>query len=196
MSAAAIGDWRELAACAGHDPELWYPSSGRYTPEGKRAKAICNTSCPVREPCLADALSQGVEAQYGIWGGMTARERVRAIKGSRSVPAYGSVRRLRALGRSGWSSADIAAAAARRGTELTPRYVAEIRSGRRDRIGPAVEAAIRAAYEHLSGARNERRTGSVALSRAAAAWPAPEEWAGVDIDDPRARPRTIRRRAA
>jgi WhiB family redox-sensing transcriptional regulator len=37
-----------------------------------RAKVVCAT-CPVRTECLADALDNRVE--YGVWGGMTERER-------------------------------------------------------------------------------------------------------------------------
>jgi WhiB family transcriptional regulator, redox-sensing transcriptional regulator len=37
-----------------------------------RAKAIC-LPCPIRTECLADALDSRTE--FGIWGGMTERER-------------------------------------------------------------------------------------------------------------------------
>ena len=37
-----------------------------------RAKAVCQ-GCPVRTECLADALDNRVE--FGVWGGMTERER-------------------------------------------------------------------------------------------------------------------------
>lgn len=40
--------------------------------EQHRAKLVCN-SCPVRLECLADALDGG--HQFGVWGGMTERER-------------------------------------------------------------------------------------------------------------------------
>ena len=36
------------------------------------AKRICR-SCPVRYECLADALDNRIE--FGVWGGMTERER-------------------------------------------------------------------------------------------------------------------------
>ncbi|MGP7998331.1 MAG: WhiB family transcriptional regulator [Streptosporangiaceae bacterium] len=41
-----------------------------------QAKAICH-ACPVREPCLAWALSHGISS--GVWGGTTDEER-RAIR--------------------------------------------------------------------------------------------------------------------
>ncbi|SOR76592.1 Transcriptional regulator WhiB4 [Streptomyces chartreusis NRRL 3882] len=53
-----------------------------------RAKAVC-TGCPVRTECLADALDNRVK--FGVWGGMTARER-RALL--RRLPTVTSWRRL------------------------------------------------------------------------------------------------------
>jgi WhiB family redox-sensing transcriptional regulator len=53
-----------------------------------RAKVICR-ACPVRVQCLADALDNRVE--FGVWGGMTERER-RALL--RRRPNVNSWRRL------------------------------------------------------------------------------------------------------
>ena len=53
-----------------------------------RAKVVCAT-CPVRTECLADALDNRVE--YGVWGGMTERER-RALL--RKRPEVGSWRQV------------------------------------------------------------------------------------------------------
>jgi RNA polymerase sigma factor (sigma-70 family) len=53
-----------------------------------RQKAVC-TGCPVRTECLADALDNRVE--FGVWGGMTERER-RALL--RRRPVVSSWRRL------------------------------------------------------------------------------------------------------
>jgi WhiB family redox-sensing transcriptional regulator len=38
----------------------------------KRAKLVCS-GCPVRSECLAEALDNRIE--WGVWGGMTERER-------------------------------------------------------------------------------------------------------------------------
>ena len=73
--------WVDDAACRDHpDPDLWTgprhggrPSAAedRRTAE---AKQICS-GCPVREKCLAAALSVGRDRDYGIWGGLSERER-------------------------------------------------------------------------------------------------------------------------
>lgn len=73
---AGIEDDLRQGACLGHDPELFFPS-GHLTPpmqEYQRlaAKRICVT-CPVRDACLEGALARS--EPYGIWGGMTTRER-------------------------------------------------------------------------------------------------------------------------
>ncbi len=67
-----ITDWISQAACRGADlSELFARGAAQ-----NRAKQICR-GCPVRTECLADALDNGIE--FGIWGGMTDRER-RALR--------------------------------------------------------------------------------------------------------------------
>jgi WhiB family transcriptional regulator, redox-sensing transcriptional regulator len=72
--AARAPDWRDNAACAHEDPELFFPESGPGVtrPETIVAKRICG-GCPVRVPCLRWALDHGVS--NGIWGGTTEEER-------------------------------------------------------------------------------------------------------------------------
>jgi RNA polymerase sigma factor (sigma-70 family) len=63
-----IADWTSLAACKETDPaELFVRGAAQ-----NRAKLICR-GCPVQPECLADALDNEIE--FGIWGGMTVRER-------------------------------------------------------------------------------------------------------------------------
>ena len=62
--------------------------------EQNRAKAVC-LACPVRTECLADALDNRIE--FGVWGGMTERER-RALLPRR--PQVTSWRRLLETARS------------------------------------------------------------------------------------------------
>ena len=67
MAVAEVDDWPMRAKCRGMNDALF--------PEGKdqkRAKAVC-TGCVVRALCLADALDNRIE--WGVWGGMTERER-------------------------------------------------------------------------------------------------------------------------
>jgi WhiB family transcriptional regulator, redox-sensing transcriptional regulator len=67
LTTVQISSWVELARCRGAEDDLF--------PEGKqqkRAAAVC-VGCPVRANCLAEALDHRIE--WGIWGGMTERER-------------------------------------------------------------------------------------------------------------------------
>lgn len=68
------GPWIEKALCAQIDPDLWFPEKGGSTRE---AKKMC-LSCEVRAECLEIALEN--EERFGIWGGLSERERRRLIK--------------------------------------------------------------------------------------------------------------------
>jgi WhiB family transcriptional regulator, redox-sensing transcriptional regulator len=61
--------WQDRAACAGLDPDLWFPEPGGDT---ATAKAIC-AGCPVRWQCYDYAQTR--PEKHGIWGGFSARER-------------------------------------------------------------------------------------------------------------------------
>lgn len=76
-------DWPLLAKCRGMNDALF--------PEGKdqkRAKAIC-MGCPVRAQCLAEALDNHIE--WGVWGGMTERERRQLLRQRPDVKSWSSV---------------------------------------------------------------------------------------------------------
>lgn len=77
-------EWSSLAACREGDPDALFVQGA----EQNVAKKICK-GCPVRMECLADALDNQVE--FGVWGGMTERER-RALL--RKHPDVGSWRRV------------------------------------------------------------------------------------------------------
>lgn len=64
-------DWQEDAACKHADADLFFPERGS---PGDSAKRVCVT-CDVRLDCLEYALANG--ERYGIWGGLTERERTR-----------------------------------------------------------------------------------------------------------------------
>ena len=61
--------WQERALCAQTDPEAFFPEKGGSTRE---AKKVCR-ACEVRAECLEYALGQ--DERFGIWGGLSERER-------------------------------------------------------------------------------------------------------------------------
>ena len=72
-------DWKLQGNCLDVDHDLFFPERGQST---RLAKMYCwggnlkgriIDPCPVRLECLQYALEQN--APYGIWGGMSARER-------------------------------------------------------------------------------------------------------------------------
>lgn len=74
--------WRDRAACAGVDPQVFF-GSGKPT----AAKAICAV-CPVRGECLADALDwerrlDRADLICGVRGGLGSTERLRLIRRER-----------------------------------------------------------------------------------------------------------------
>ncbi len=71
-------DWKSRANCLGVDPDLFFPERGMSTRE---AKEVCR-GCVVREDCLEYALANG--EKFGIWGGLSERER-RRIRRARAL---------------------------------------------------------------------------------------------------------------
>nr|WP_276529464.1 WhiB family transcriptional regulator [Nanchangia anserum] len=66
--------WQDQALCAQTDPEAFFPEKGGSTRE---AKQVCQL-CRVRDDCLRYALEN--DERFGIWGGLSERER-RRLKG-------------------------------------------------------------------------------------------------------------------
>lgn len=66
--------WQTEALCAQTDPEAFFPEKGGST---RDAKKVC-ASCTVREQCLEYALKN--DERFGIWGGLSERERRRLRK--------------------------------------------------------------------------------------------------------------------
>lgn len=77
-------DWAAQGACRTTEPDVLFVQGAAQN----RVKAMC-MGCPVRTECLADALDNRTE--FGVWGGMTERER-RALL--RKRPNVRSWRRL------------------------------------------------------------------------------------------------------
>ena len=61
--------WRELAACRGADLDVFFPGRGQ---SAGPARQVC-AACPVRQRCLDYAITNRIT--YGVWGGLTGRER-------------------------------------------------------------------------------------------------------------------------
>jgi WhiB family redox-sensing transcriptional regulator len=62
------GNWRRDARCRRGDPNELFVTGARQ----REARVVCRV-CPVRTECLAHALDHRIE--FGVWGGMTERER-------------------------------------------------------------------------------------------------------------------------
>ena len=73
--------WVALSACRNADPDELFVTGAAQN----RAKAVC-LGCPVRAECLADALDNRVE--FGVWGGMTERERRAVLKRRPDVTSW------------------------------------------------------------------------------------------------------------
>lgn len=73
--------WAARGLCAQTDPEAFFPEKGQSTRE---AKQIC-MACAVRVECLDWALTAG--ERFGIWGGLSERERRRIKRADAGRPA-------------------------------------------------------------------------------------------------------------
>ena len=105
-----IADWPSKAACRDGDPDALFVQGA----EQNVAKRICR-GCPVRYECLADALDNRIE--FGVWGGMTERER-RALL--RRHPHVASWRRAFEAAMRDQNLVSAGAAAVEEGARLTP----------------------------------------------------------------------------
>jgi WhiB family redox-sensing transcriptional regulator len=81
MDADLLMDWSKDARCRTADPDERFVQGAAQN----RAKAMC-MGCPVRTECLADALDNRVE--FGVWGGMTERERRALLKRRPDVTSW------------------------------------------------------------------------------------------------------------
>jgi WhiB family redox-sensing transcriptional regulator len=78
--------WMAQSRCTETDPESFFPEKGGST---RAAKAVCR-KCEVRTECLDYALRN--DERYGIWGGMSERERRRLAQERREPVADGHQR--------------------------------------------------------------------------------------------------------
>ena len=83
MTAMHTDDWTLRAKCRGMEDALFPEASDQ-----KRARLLCS-GCPVRYECLAEALDNRIE--WGVWGGMTERERRLLLRQRGDVTSWSSI---------------------------------------------------------------------------------------------------------
>jgi WhiB family redox-sensing transcriptional regulator len=76
-----VEDWAARAACKGDTPDALFVRGA----EQNKAKQLCS-GCPVRTECLAEALDNQME--WGVWGGMTERERRALLRKRPNVTSW------------------------------------------------------------------------------------------------------------
>ena len=72
--------WLTLALCRGLPADWWYPPApitGQAIRDMRKARDLCGI-CPVQ----ADCLEAGMDEEYGIWGGLSPKQRMRLRKES------------------------------------------------------------------------------------------------------------------
>jgi len=74
-------EWAADAACRTVRPDVLFVRGA----EQNRAKQVCS-GCPVRVECLAEALDNNIE--WGVWGGMTERERRSLLRRRPNVTSW------------------------------------------------------------------------------------------------------------
>lgn len=86
MPLIEVYEWQEKGLCRTIEPDSFFgpddESRGARERRERRAKRIC-ARCPVQQECLNHALQ--VREPDGIWGGLTARERLNLERTQRSA---------------------------------------------------------------------------------------------------------------
>jgi WhiB family transcriptional regulator, redox-sensing transcriptional regulator len=80
-AAQARAEWVSKARCRSIDPDELFVRGAAQS----RAAVICR-QCPVIIECLADALDS--EMEFGVWGGMTERQRRALLKRHPEVDSW------------------------------------------------------------------------------------------------------------
>ena len=76
-------DWAMAAKCRGTGDVLFVQGAAQ-----RRVRVLCD-DCPVRRECLAEALDDKIE--WGVWGGMTERERRHLLRTRPEVTSWRAV---------------------------------------------------------------------------------------------------------
>lgn len=80
----AAPDWRHGARCRDEDPDTLFVQGAQQ----RDVREVCR-SCPVRTECLAHALDNRI--RWGVWGGMTERERRALLKRRPDVVSWSAL---------------------------------------------------------------------------------------------------------
>jgi WhiB family redox-sensing transcriptional regulator len=88
-------DWKLYAKCRGTEDDMFPEGSAQ-----KKVRGVCYP-CPVRVDCLAEALDNRIE--WGVWGGLTERERRQLLKDHQHVSSWSQMLRDCAEPRTGVS---------------------------------------------------------------------------------------------
>jgi WhiB family transcriptional regulator, redox-sensing transcriptional regulator len=81
VTAVQHQEWTALAKCRGTEDAMF----GTTGFDQKRASLLC-AGCPVRFECLAEALDNRIE--WGVWGGMTERQRRSLLRRRADVSSW------------------------------------------------------------------------------------------------------------
>jgi WhiB family redox-sensing transcriptional regulator len=74
-------DWASNGRCRGLDPEVMFADAAQQ----KEATTICRT-CPVVARCLGESLD--ARQAFGVWGGMTERQRRQLLRHHSDVASW------------------------------------------------------------------------------------------------------------
>jgi WhiB family redox-sensing transcriptional regulator len=80
----ATRNWRHRARCRDEDPDTLFVQGARQ----RDVREVCK-ACPVRTECLAHALDNRI--RFGVWGGMTERERRALLKRRPDVVSWSAL---------------------------------------------------------------------------------------------------------
>lgn len=64
--------WRARAACRDTPTSVFFPDRGET--EVREARRVC-AACPVKAECLEYGAGQAQWQRFGVWGGLTEKER-------------------------------------------------------------------------------------------------------------------------
>ncbi len=156
--------WHRDAACRGQDTSVFFRDDRKG--QARTAAATWCAGCPVREPCLQ--VAQAIPEQFGVFGGLTARERDQLRRQARQARQAG---RPRQAARTERAERDRAEAEAERRREETEVELAAARADAERRRAEAegrwelaLADAARLAGE-VASLESERERQAIAVAR-------------------------------